>query len=93
MSASLRRAHSRKASFGFACELTKKINSPTFGTWKYISRRSRKPNFPRIATHDGMDTEHFVKDAALASGRGRNHFSVAVREGIAQADLENFSYQ
>ena len=40
----------------------------------------------RIATHAGMDTEHFVKDAALRLVEEKNRFSAAVREGIAQAD-------
>jgi predicted transcriptional regulator len=40
----------------------------------------------RIATHAGMDTEHFVKDAALRVVEERNRLSAAVREGIAEAD-------
>jgi predicted transcriptional regulator len=40
----------------------------------------------RIATHDGMDTEHFVKEAALRLVETRNRFSAAVSEGIVQAD-------
>jgi predicted transcriptional regulator len=42
----------------------------------------------RIATHAGMDTEPFVKDAALRVVEERNRFSAAVPEGIAQADRE-----
>jgi predicted transcriptional regulator len=40
----------------------------------------------RIASHAGMDTEHFVKDAALRVVDEKARFSAAVREGIAQAD-------
>lgn len=40
----------------------------------------------RIASHAGMDTEHFVKDAALRVVEEKARFSAAVREGIAQAD-------
>lgn len=40
----------------------------------------------RIATHDGMDTEHFVKEAALRLVEKTNRLSAAVREGITQAD-------
>ena len=40
----------------------------------------------RIATHAGMDTEHFVKDLALRAVEEKTRFSAAVREGIAQAD-------
>ena len=40
----------------------------------------------RLATHAGMDVEHFVKDAALRLMEEKNHFSAAIRAGIAQAD-------
>jgi predicted transcriptional regulator len=40
----------------------------------------------RVASHAGMDTELFVKEAALRRVEERNRFSVAVRAGIAQAD-------
>lgn len=40
----------------------------------------------RLASHAGMDTEHFVKDAALRVLEEKARFSAAVREGIAQAD-------
>lgn len=40
----------------------------------------------RMASHAGMDTELFLRNAALRSIEGRNRFSAAVREGIAQAD-------
>jgi hypothetical protein len=41
----------------------------------------------RVASHDGMDTERFVKDAALRIVEEHNRFSAAVREGISQANL------
>lgn len=40
----------------------------------------------RVAAHAGMDTELFVKDAALRRVEERSRFSTAVSEGIAQAD-------
>jgi len=40
----------------------------------------------QIATHAGMDTEHFVKDAALHLLEEKQRFRAAVRDGIAQAD-------
>ena len=40
----------------------------------------------RVASHDGMDAELFVKEAALRRVEERDGFSAAVREGIAQAD-------
>jgi predicted transcriptional regulator len=40
----------------------------------------------RIATHAGIDSERFVKDAALRIVEEKARFSAAAREGIAQAD-------
>lgn len=40
----------------------------------------------RVAAHAGVDTELFVKDAALRRAEERSRFIAAVREGIAQAD-------
>ena len=40
----------------------------------------------RIASHEGTDAEHLVKDAALRLLEEKKRFSAAVREGIEQAD-------
>jgi predicted transcriptional regulator len=44
----------------------------------------------QIASHAGTDTERLVTDAALRLLEQDAHFRAAVREGIAQADLEGF---
>jgi predicted transcriptional regulator len=44
----------------------------------------------QIASHAGMDTERLVKDAALRLLEQDARFRDAVREGIAQADREEF---
>lgn len=46
----------------------------------------REAELSRVASHAGMDTEFFVKDAALRRVEERNRFSAAVKEGVAQAD-------
>jgi hypothetical protein len=43
-----------------------------------------------IASHAGTDTERLVKDAALRLLEQDARFRAAVREGIAQADREEF---
>jgi predicted transcriptional regulator len=40
----------------------------------------------RFAAHAGIDSEHFVKDAALRVVEEKIRFTAAVREGIEQAD-------
>ena len=40
----------------------------------------------RIASHEGVDSEHFVRNAALRLVEERDRFAAAMREGIAQAD-------
>jgi predicted transcriptional regulator len=44
----------------------------------------------QIASHAGTDTERLVKDAALRLLEQDARFRAAVREGIAQADREEF---
>ena len=44
----------------------------------------------QIASHAGTDTERMVKDAALRLLEQDARFRAAVREGIAQADREEF---
>ncbi len=44
----------------------------------------------QIASHAGTDTERLVKDAALRLLEQDARFRGAVREGIAQADREEF---
>jgi len=44
----------------------------------------------RIASHAGTDTERLVKDAALRLLEQDARFRAAVREGIGQADREEF---
>ena len=44
----------------------------------------------RIASHAGTDTERLVKDATLRLLEQDARFRAAVREGIAQADREEF---
>jgi predicted transcriptional regulator len=44
----------------------------------------------QIASHAGTDTEPLVKDAALRLLEQDARFRAAVREGIAQADREEF---
>jgi predicted transcriptional regulator len=44
----------------------------------------------QIASHAGTDTERLVKDAALRPLGQDARFRAAVREGIAQADREEF---
>jgi predicted transcriptional regulator len=44
----------------------------------------------RIATHAGTDTERLVKDAALRLLEQDARFRAAVREGIGQADRQEF---
>ncbi len=41
----------------------------------------------RIALHAGVDTERFVREAALRAVEEQHRFGTAVREGVAQADL------
>ena len=44
----------------------------------------------QIASHAGTDAERLVKDAALRLLEQDARFRAAVREGIAQADREEF---
>lgn len=44
----------------------------------------------QIASHAGKDAERLVKDAALRLVEQDARFRAAVREGIAQADREEF---
>ena len=44
----------------------------------------------QIASHAGKDTERLVKDAALRLLEPDARFRAAVREGIAQADRQEF---
>jgi predicted transcriptional regulator len=44
----------------------------------------------QIATNEGTEPEHLVKDAALRLLREDARFRAAVREGIAQADRGEF---
>ena len=44
----------------------------------------------RIATHQGMDTEHLVKDAVLRLLEEDKRFLAAVQIGIDQADRGEF---
>ena len=44
----------------------------------------------QIASHAGKDTERLVKDAALRLLEQDARFRAAVREGITQADREEF---
>jgi predicted transcriptional regulator len=46
----------------------------------------QEASLARVASHAGIDTERFVKDAALCRVEERDRLSAAVREGIAQAD-------
>ena len=45
----------------------------------------------RVASHAGMDTELFVKDAALRCVEERSRFNDAVREGIGLSVAEALS--
>ena len=45
----------------------------------------------RIATHEGMNAEHLVKDAALRLLEEDEHFLAAVQIGIDQADRGEFT--
>jgi predicted transcriptional regulator len=44
----------------------------------------------QIASREGIDVEHLVKDAALRLLEEDARFRAAVREGIAQADRGEF---
>ena len=50
----------------------------------------REPQSSRIGGHGGTDTERLVKDAALRLLAQDARLRAAVREGIAQADREEF---
>jgi len=50
----------------------------------------REAQLSRIASHAGTETERLAKDAALRLLEQDARFRAAVREGIAQADREEF---
>jgi predicted transcriptional regulator len=43
-----------------------------------------------LARNAGTETEHLVKDAALALLERDTRFRAAIREGVAQADRDEF---
>jgi predicted transcriptional regulator len=50
----------------------------------------QEAQFSQVASHAGTDTERLVEDAALRLLEQDARFRAAVREGIAQADREEF---
>jgi predicted transcriptional regulator len=66
--------------------LTQAAPIPTLEAMEVHFSPEQEAQLSRVASHAGMDTELFVKDAALRRLEERNRFSAAVREGIARAD-------
>ena len=70
-------------------------NDPPFDTRRAFPYRwgmevqftpEQEAQLARIAAHEGMDTTHLVKTAALRLVAEDERFRAAVRRGIAQAD-------
>jgi predicted transcriptional regulator len=55
-----------------------------------VAKSASEARLSQIASHAGTDTERLVKDAALRLLEQDARFRAAVREGIAQADREEF---
>ena len=66
--------------------LAQSVPVPTLEGMEVHFSPEQEAQLSRVASHAGMDTELFVKQAALRHIEERNRFSAAVREGIAQAD-------
>jgi predicted transcriptional regulator len=49
--------------------------------------KEQEAQLSQIAIHAGIDTEHLVKDPALRLLEETARFRVAVREGLAQAEM------
>lgn len=52
--------------------------------------QEQEEQLARIATHSGTDPETFVRNAAMQLLREDSTFRAAVREGLAQADRNEF---
>ena len=70
--------------------MTAETGAPTLTGMEVHFTPEQEAQLSQVASHAGTDAERLVKDAALRLLEQDARFRAAVREGIAQADREEF---
>ena len=70
--------------------LTQLASNPTLESMEVYFSPEQEAQLSRVASHAGMDTEHFVRDAALQRLKQEARFRAGVKKGLDAAARGEF---